>query len=109
MVLPPGINRYISHEILEKVKTFSIQSMTRELVTKVDSQVEITKAEKGYSYKIVWGNPLTGDKDGGIFASHLKINGYAVATSGMQIGEYGKEVEIRQNTEGGGCNIVLPD
>lgn len=84
--------------------------MKRELVNTTESQVEILRMEnENHNYKIVWGNPLTGDKDGGIFANCVKINGYAFATIGMEIGEYGKEIEIRQDTEGGICNIVLPD
>jgi len=84
--------------------------MKRELVNTTDSQVEIVRTEKKrYTYKIVWGNPLTGDKEGGIVASQLKINGYAFATDGMEIAEYGKEIEIRQDERGGSCNIVLLD
>lgn len=84
--------------------------MERELVNKTASQVEIIRLEnEKYNYKILWGNPLTGDRDGGIFANSVKINGYAFATSGMEMGEYGKEIEIRQYERGGSCNIVLPD
>jgi hypothetical protein len=63
-----------------------------------DKQVEIVRldGDNPNNYRIVWGNPLTGNKENEITASSLKINDYAVATSGMEIGEYRKSITIEE-------------
>lgn len=63
-----------------------------------DKQVEIERLDEDSSgnYRIVWGNPLTGNKESEITASSLKINDYAVATSGMEISEYRKSITIEE-------------
>ena len=74
-----------------------------------DKQLEIERLEEDHkwNYRIVFGNPLTSDIQGKLFANSLKINDYAFATSGMEIGEYQKSIKIEEyNTS---ANIVLED
>ncbi len=61
-----------------------------------DMQVEIERLDENdeWNYRIVWGNPLTGESDGEIFANSLKINDFGMATSGMQLSEYQQTIEI---------------
>ena len=74
-----------------------------------DKQLEIERLNDNEpnNYRIVWGNPLTGEIESEITCNSLKINDYAISTSGMQIGEYQKSIVIEQyNTS---VNIVLED
>ena len=74
-----------------------------------DKQLEIERLDdsEANNYRIVWGNPLTGEKENEIICSSLKINDYAVSCSGMQIGEYQKSIVIEEyNTI---VNIRLED
>lgn len=74
-----------------------------------DKQLEIERLNEDdrFNYRIIWGNPLTGDSDGQIFVNSLNINGYAFSTKYMQIGEYQKSIKIEEHNTS--ANIVLED
>lgn len=83
-----------------------------ETITQTELQVEIErKNEKAdCNYRIVWGNPLTSELAGEISCNWLKINDFAVGTSGMQIGEYDRDITIEATSDRdivSGVNIVL--
>jgi hypothetical protein len=74
-----------------------------------DKQVEIERLEDSHpnNYRIVWGNPLTGEKEKEIEVNYLDINDYGIATSGMQLGQHNKSITIEEyNTS---ANIILED
>lgn len=80
---------------------------TKMTTYKTEKQLEIERLDEKeeYNYRIVWGNPLTGEKDKEIFANMLKINDYGMATSYIELGEYNKEIKIEVNNSL--VNIVL--
>jgi len=85
-----------------------------ETITKTDKQVEIERVndKADCNYRIVWGNPLNREVNGEMLCNWLKINDYAVSTSGMEIGEYNKEITIKATSDRtlvAGVNIVLED
>jgi len=59
-------------------------------------QIERLDENENYNYRIVTGNPLTGEVDNETYANMLKINGFAVATGGMEIGEYNQKVIVEK-------------
>jgi len=79
------------------------------IITKTDKQVEIKRLEENHesNYRIVWGNPLTAEKDGEIYGNMLSINGYGMATSYIELSQYQKEIEIHKT--GNSVNIKLID
>jgi len=63
-----------------------------------NKQVEIERLEDcdKWNYHIVGGNPLNGEKDFEIFANYLSINGFGMATSYLEISQYGESIEVHK-------------
>lgn len=77
---------------------------------KTDMQVEIERLEESDergNYRVVSGNPLTGKAENEWFVTTLSINGYGMATSGMELSQYQKEIVIEVSESK--ANIVLED
>ena len=77
----------------------------KEHTTNQEVEIERLNDNNDWNYRIVWGNPLTGKKEGQIFTNSLKINNFAVATNQMQIGEYQQNIIIQESNTL--VNIVL--
>lgn len=71
-------------------------------------QVEIERLEHSDvrgNYRIVTGNPLSGSVETEIFASQLKINGYAAAVKYLELSEHNETIVIEHT--GTKANIIL--
>ena len=69
-----------------------------------DKQVEIEHLNENdtHNYRIVWGNPLTSEKDGELLCNYPKINGISFATSHIQLSQHNRTITIEENG-----NIVI--
>lgn len=75
------------------------------------STITIEKTDNGYAiYGLPQGKNFRDLSEyTQISARSLKINGYAFATSGMDIGEYQKSIKVSQKIDGGMAKILLED
>ena len=62
-----------------------------------NEQIEIVRNDKTETYKIVVGNPLTGEKSYQTKASWVKINDAGIACNKMEISEYNMHIGITDN------------
>jgi hypothetical protein len=62
-----------------------------------NEQIEVIRNDKTEMYKIVVGNPISGEKSYQTKASWVKINDAGIACSSMQISEYNMHIGITDN------------
>jgi hypothetical protein len=80
------------------------------VTTKRQVEIERTPNKADCNYRIVWGNPLTGEQGGKVCCNWLKINNYGAFAKDMVISEHGKSVEIQATSDNDivtGVNIAL--
>ena len=74
-----------------------VNKMEFPITTNKQVEIERTSEDIPENYRIVWGNPLTNEKDGELLCNYPKVNGISFATEYMELSQYNREMTITEN------------